>query len=323
MNCQSNDAAYVKINTPRLAKSDRLGYWAVSDTMLMKSGSEFHPFKKVLAICLRMGVFIFTYEIRFHRAPACPRQDPGASPERYTQPPRPESAGPVVFGGGLLRPAGPPAGQIRNAPPRSERSDADWRRRSEFRVFSSLVLQGPGGLCPRRASGVDSQKTWPQGKSQVNWRDYGVRGPKPRPRTAPQNLRLGSADSKTVWDTGAPKDLGASFDRREKKTAPALVGEAGQSGLPPAATLTEHYEQLRESVLARKRSSGLQGGQAALTARGMVTWIQLARQPIPPLRCTFSPASTEVIQVPPPVQDDLIQLMGEVVMTLVRRDSTL
>jgi len=87
--------------------------------------------------------------------------------------------------------------------------------------------------------------------------------------------------------------------------------------------LTERYEQLRESVLARKTASGPRGGHAALTARGMATWIQLAREPIPPLRCECPPDLTEVIQVPPPLHDDLIQLMGEVVMTLVARESTL
>jgi hypothetical protein len=87
--------------------------------------------------------------------------------------------------------------------------------------------------------------------------------------------------------------------------------------------LTAHYEQLRECVLARKSSWGLRGGHAALTARGMATGIQLAREPIPPLRCECPPTSTEVIKVPPPLQDDLIQLMGEVVMTLVARESTL
>ena len=87
--------------------------------------------------------------------------------------------------------------------------------------------------------------------------------------------------------------------------------------------LTERYEQLRESVLARKTESGPRGGHAALTARGMATWIQLAREPIPPLRCECPPDLTEVIQVPPPLHDDLIQLMGEVVMTLVARESTL
>jgi hypothetical protein len=87
--------------------------------------------------------------------------------------------------------------------------------------------------------------------------------------------------------------------------------------------LTEHYERLRESVLARKSSSGLRGGHAALTARGMATWIQLAGEPLSPLRCECPPTATEVIHVPPLLQDDLIQLMGEVVMTLVARESTL
>ncbi len=99
--------------------------------------------------------------------------------------------------------------------------------------------------------------------------------------------------------------------------------ETGQNRSLPVALLTEHYEQLRESVLAGKSASAGRGGQAALRARGMATWIQLARESILPLRAACPPTAMEVIPIPPPVQDDLIQLMGEVVLTLVTRESTL
>ena len=85
--------------------------------------------------------------------------------------------------------------------------------------------------------------------------------------------------------------------------------------------LTERYEQLRESVLARKTASGPRGGHAALTARGMATWIQLAREPIPPQRSPLLSPSWDATHVPQLLHDDLIQLMGEAVMTLVARES--
>ncbi len=85
--------------------------------------------------------------------------------------------------------------------------------------------------------------------------------------------------------------------------------------------LTEHYEQLREYVLARKGSSSLRWGQGALTARGMATWIQITGDSIPPLRSVSPPTSWDATNVPQLPHDDLIHFMGEVVMTLVTRKS--
>jgi len=217
MNRQSNNAVYVKINTPHQRKSQALEYLAVAECKLIESGSNCQGLKKVLAIDLDRGVVLFTYETGFEVAQECPGQNPGPATKRHAQSSRPQSARPIVFGRGLLRPAGLAAGQIRNVAPGSEGSDADWRRGSQFRVFSPFVLQGPGGLCPRRLSGADSQETRPQGGAQVNRGDHGVRGANPRPRAVRQNPRLGSTDSGRVWNAGAPKDLGASFDCREKK----------------------------------------------------------------------------------------------------------
>ncbi len=81
--------------------------------------------------------------------------------------------------------------------------------------------------------------------------------------------------------------------------------------------LTEHYETLRAYVLARDGASGPRWGQGAVMARGMAAWIQVAGELIPPAQSMPTPA-WEATSVPRIVQDEVIQLMGEVVMTLVR-----
>ena len=85
----------------------------------------------------------------------------------------------------------------------------------------------------------------------------------------------------------------------------------------PAATFTQHYEVLRAYVLVRAAASAARLGQGALMARGMAAWMKVAAElagPAPALAATPRPA-----MVPPPARDALIQLMGEVVMTLIRR----
>jgi hypothetical protein len=84
--------------------------------------------------------------------------------------------------------------------------------------------------------------------------------------------------------------------------------------------LTEHYETLRAYVLARNGSSGQRLGQGALMARGMAAWIHVAGELIPAVR-SAPVFSREAASVPQLVQDEVIQLMGEVVMTLVCGES--
>jgi hypothetical protein len=80
--------------------------------------------------------------------------------------------------------------------------------------------------------------------------------------------------------------------------------------------LTEHYETLRGCVLARNSSSGMRLGQGALMAHGMAAWIQVAGELMSPVR-SAPVFSKEAANVPQLVQDEVIQLMGEAVMTLV------
>ena len=86
--------------------------------------------------------------------------------------------------------------------------------------------------------------------------------------------------------------------------------------MPSATILTEHYETLRGCVLERKCSSGMRLGQGALMARGMAAWIQVAGELIAPVR-SVPVFSREAANVPRLVSDEVVQLMGEAVMTLV------
>jgi hypothetical protein len=86
--------------------------------------------------------------------------------------------------------------------------------------------------------------------------------------------------------------------------------------LLPATILAEHYETLRGCVLGRKGSSGMRLGQGALMARGMAAWMQVAGELMVPVR-SAPVFSSEAASVPQFVQDEVIQLMGEAVITLV------
>lgn len=55
-------------------------------------------------------------------------------------------------------------------------------------------------------------------------------------------------------------------------------------------------------------------------ARGMAAWIQVAEELIPAVQSAHV-CSREAASVPQLVQDEVIQLMGEVVMTLVCGES--
>ena len=57
-------------------------------------------------------------------------------------------------------------------------------------------------------------------------------------------------------------------------------------------------------------------GQGALMARGMAAWIQVAGELIAPVR-SAAVLSREMANVPRLICDEVIQLMGEAVMTLV------
>jgi hypothetical protein len=81
--------------------------------------------------------------------------------------------------------------------------------------------------------------------------------------------------------------------------------------------LAEHYETLRACVLARDDPSGLRYGQGALMARGMAAWMQVAGELVPFVHSDRA-LSSEAARLPQLVQAEVIHLMGEAVMSLVR-----
>lgn len=322
MVCNANNAAFVKINRP-ITQTGRRWKFASGLALTVLVWLIEHPddFEKTLAICLFLGIIIITRcESRSDLAQSSRRQNPGSSPKWDFQCPSREGAGPLVSGRRLLRPAGPDAGQIRNAAPSSERGDADQPCCCQLRFFSSCFLQSPAGLYWRGHGGAHSQTPRPQGETQANRRDPGVYRANPRSGTICPNARVGPADSEKVCHSGAPSKSGARFGGCEKKTEHAIVGEGEARQLLPAAMLTEQYETLRAYVLARNGSSSLRLGQGVLMARGMAAWIQVAKELIPPARSAPS-SSSEALSIPLLVQGEMIQLMGGAVMTLVCRGS--
>jgi hypothetical protein len=89
--------------------------------------------------------------------------------------------------------------------------------------------------------------------------------------------------------------------------------------LLPSPMLTTQYETLRASVLAPGGPSALRLGQGAVMARGIAAWMQVVGELISPVRSVPSPAGAEA-DLPPLVQNEMVQLMGEAVLNLVNRE---
>lgn len=83
---------------------------------------------------------------------------------------------------------------------------------------------------------------------------------------------------------------------------------------------TEHYEMLRAYVLARNGSSGLRLGQGALMTRGMAAWMLVAGELIP-AAWSVPVCPGKAGSVPQLVQDEVIHVMGEAVITLAYGES--
>jgi hypothetical protein len=89
-----------------------------------------------------------------------------------------------------------------------------------------------------------------------------------------------------------------------------------------AAVLIEQYETLREYVLLRNSTCSLRLGEGVFVTRGMAAWIKVVGELIPSAR-SVPATSCEITSVPPQVQDEMIQLMGQAVMSLVCRGASL
>jgi hypothetical protein len=77
---------------------------------------------------------------------------------------------------------------------------------------------------------------------------------------------------------------------------------------------------LRAYVLARNGSSGLRLGLGTVMTRGLAAWMGVARELIPAAP-SVPVSSWEAASVPQFVQDEVIQVMGEAVITLAYGES--
>lgn len=97
-----------------------------------------------------------------------------------------------------------------------------------------------------------------------------------------------------------------------------MANDCGQ--LPPVAWLTEHYEKLRADVLERNGSARLRLGQGVVITRGLTAWMRVAGELIP-VAPSVPRSSWEAANVPQLLQDEVIRVMGEAVITLAYGES--
>jgi hypothetical protein len=83
--------------------------------------------------------------------------------------------------------------------------------------------------------------------------------------------------------------------------------------------LIEHYEKVREAVLGRDSSCGSRWSQALLASRGVAAWMQAAGQLLAPLSPLPAAAPASGAALPSVVREDLVHLMGEVVLTVAQK----
>lgn len=85
--------------------------------------------------------------------------------------------------------------------------------------------------------------------------------------------------------------------------------------------MTEHYEQVRAAVLARN-GVGPRWGQAVLLSRGIVAWMQAMGPALGSLWPLAVAPAAAAEALPALVRQDLIGLMGEIVLNLAQKNQT-
>jgi len=83
--------------------------------------------------------------------------------------------------------------------------------------------------------------------------------------------------------------------------------------------LIEHYEKVRQAVLGRQSCGSPRWGQAVLVSRGVAAWMQAAGQLLAPLSPLPAATTATGTTLPSLVRQDLVHLMGEVVLTVAEK----
>lgn len=318
MKRKGNYAAYEKKNTPHAGrregwKSQRnfLGGLSIKDP-------KRYCCKKRLASNAYLGVNIFTYEAK--KKHQLQNQSSGFTSQWHTQCQIRESLGSPFPGGGVFRSARSDAGQIRDAASRSEGRHSHFDRGCEFRNVSPIILQSPERFRTRGHEWANSQATWSEKASQADPGGIGIRDSDSSRGTASENLGTDRATSAEVWHPRPPQVFGESSARCEKKTAPALVGDGGRGCQPSTTVLIDYYERLRHHALSRCIFPAMRPGYGVLVGRGVAAWLDIAEEMTrslqPPSRSTEAASAT----IPPRLHEDLVRVMGEVVMTLTLKE---
>jgi hypothetical protein len=318
MKRKGNYAAYEKENTPHAGRQEG---WNLKHNFVKRlsiKDPERYCCEKGLASDAHLGVNIFTYEAKKNHQ--LQNQSSGFAAQRHDQCQLRESLGSPFPGGGVFRSARPDAGQIRDAASRSEGRHGHFDRGFEFRNVSPIILQSPARFRTRGHEWVNSPATWSAKASQADPGGIGVRDSDSSRGAASENLGTDRAASAEVWHPRPPQVFGESSARCEKKTAPALVGDGGRSCQSSTMVLIDYYERLRHHALSRCIFPAMRLGYGVLVGRGVAAWLDVAEEMTrslqPPCRSTEAAPAT----IPPQLHEDLVRVMGEVVMTLTLKE---
>jgi hypothetical protein len=309
MERKDNYVAYGKVITPNTSRPRRGGFVGHCIILLYIKDRNGYFCKKRLADDAYKGVNIFTYETN-----RIQKQNSSFASQWYAQYQPRQSPGSTFPRGGVLRSARLDAGQIRDAASGSEGRHGHFDRGIEFRNVSPIILQSAARFRAKRDEWANSQATWPEKTSQADAGDLGVRDSDSSAGAASENFGTDRATSEEVWHPRSPQIVGKSSVRCEKKTAPSIGVGGGRGCQALAPVLIDRYEWLRHHALSRCIFPEMRPGYGVLVARGVAAWLDVAEEVIgpqgPPSRSTT---------VPPQLHDDLVRVMGEVVMTLTAK----
>ncbi len=85
--------------------------------------------------------------------------------------------------------------------------------------------------------------------------------------------------------------------------------------------LIDRYERLRHHALSRCIFPEMRAGYGVLVARGVAAWMDVTEEVAGSLRPPSGSMEAAPTAVPPQLHDDLVRVMGEVVMTLTMRNA--